>query len=631
MSDIYSIGISALAAAQAGLVTTGQNISNANTAGYHRQQIVQSASTPLQTGSGFLGQGVQVDTVKRVYSQFLDQQVNQAQGQASYYTTYQTQLSQIDNLLGSSGSGVAPALQNFFQSVSAVSANASDMPTRQSMVSSASALVTQFNSMAAQLTSMRGGVNSQIASTVSQVNTCAQQIAAINGQILAAQQNPGQPPNDLLDQQGALVSQLNQLVGANVVNNSDGTINVSIGNGQSLVTGSQVMKLTAAASTADPQNMAVGVATGGATVWLDSSTLQGGSLGGLMTFRDKDLTQAQNSLGLVATGLAQTLNNQQQLGQDLNGAPGVNLFTLPSPVVLGNTNNSGTAVVTASVSAAGALSGSDYRLTYTGANYTLTRLSDNTTTTYASLPQTVDGLTISSTAGAAAGDSYMIEPTRNAAAGIAMNVTNPAQIAAAAPIIGGAANANTGSGVISAGSVNAPPPPNANLLQPVTITFTSPTTFNVTGTGTGNPGGVSYTAGANITYNGWTVKISGAPAVGDSFTVSANSSGTADGRNALLMSGLQTQNTLANGTTTFQGAYAQMVSAVGNQAQQVNTTATAQTALVSQATQAQQSLSGVNLDEEAANLLQYQNAYQAAAKMIATAQTLFQTILTAMN
>ena len=179
--------------------------------------------------------------------------------------------------------------------------------------------------------------------------------------------------------------------------------------------------------------------------------------------------------------------------------------------------------------------------------------------------------------------------------------------------------------------MNAPPPPNANLLQPVTITFTSPTTFNVTGTGTGNPGGVSYTAGANITYNGWTVKISGAPAVGDSFTVSANSSGTADGRNALLMSGLQTQNTLANGTTTFQGAYAQMVSAVGNQAQQVNTTATAQTALVSQATQAQQTLSGVNLDEEAANLLQYQNAYQAAAKMIATAQTLFQTILTAMN
>src|SRR5471032_2589357 len=166
MSDVFSIGVSALAAAQAGLVTTGHNISNANTTGYHRQQIVQSAMTPVLTGSGFFGQGVQVDTVMRSYSQFLDQQVAQAQSQASYYSTYQSQLAQIDNLLGSGSSGVSPALQSFFQAVNGVAANPSDMPTRQSVVSSGAALVAQFNSLAAQFNSMRDGVNSEVTSTV---------------------------------------------------------------------------------------------------------------------------------------------------------------------------------------------------------------------------------------------------------------------------------------------------------------------------------------------------------------------------------------------------------------------------------------------------------------------------------
>lgn len=255
-------------------------------------------------------------------------------------------------------------------------------------------------------------------------------------------------------------------------------------------------------------------------------------------------------------------------------------------------------------------------------------MSDNTSTQYASLPQTVDGITIAVGSGAVAnGDSFLIRPTRNAAADIVLAVTDPAQIAAAAPIRTSASGNNSGSAIISAGTVDTPPPPNANLQNLVTITFTSPTQFKVVGLGTLNPSGLAYTAGADVSYNGWTVKITGTPATGDVFTISTNDGGVADGRNALRLAGLQAQNTLAGASATYQSAYSELASLIGSKTQEMDVTAQAQATIASQATAAQQSFSGVNLDEEAANLLRYQQAYQAAGKMMQIASTLFQTLL----
>jgi len=241
----------------------------------------------------------------------------------------------------------------------------------------------------------------------------------------------------------------------------------------------------------------------------------------------------------------------------------------------------------------------------------------------------VEGLTISLSSGAAnAGDTFLIQPTRSAAANIAVALTDARGIAAAAPIRTAASNANTGTGSVSAGSVNTPPPVNANLTQTVTITFDNPpTTFDVNGTGTGNPANVAFTAGGSISYNGWTIQISGTPAAGDVFTISANSAGVSDNRNALLLAGLQTGKTLAGGTASYQSAYAQIVSDVGNKTREIQVTATAQESVLKQAEDAQQSMSGVNLDEEAANLLRYQQAYQASGKMIEIASKLFDTLL----
>ena len=627
-TGIFGVAVSGLNAAQAGLVTTGHNIANANTPGYHRQSIVQGTEIPLLTGSGFFGQGVNVNNILRAYSEFLDGQVMRSEARAGYLSAYGTQLSQIDSMLADPAAGLSPSLQEFFQAVHDVAANPASVPSRQALLSSGDALISRFRAMNDRLTELFDSVNTQLTSTVNSINVYAREIASLNNRIVIAQSNVNQPPNDLLDQRDQLVAELNKLAGTTSVRQGDGTINVFIGSGQSLVAGAQSFTLSVAPSPDDPTQLEVAYRLGGSTALLPAGSIQSGSLGGLLAFRREALYEAQNSLGRIAAGLARTFNEQHQLGQDLGGSLGGLFFAEPQPAVTARSTNTGTAVIGAALTDPAALSTSSYRLSHDGSNYQLTRLSDNTTTSYATLPQTVDGVTFSLASGTpSAGDTFLIEPTRHAARDIAMAITDTSRIAAAAPISTAAALANTGSAAISAGVVNAPPPPSANLQQPVTITFTGAGTFDVSGTGTGNPTGLAYTSGGSITYNGWTVQITGTPNAGDTFTIRPNSGGTADNRNAMLLAGLQVRNTLAGGTASYQGAYSQLTSGMGNAARQIEISGQAQQSLTEHAQQTQQSLSGVNLDEEAANLIRYQQAYQASGKMIEIASRLFDTLL----
>jgi flagellar hook-associated protein 1 FlgK len=457
------------------------------------------------------------------------------------------------------------------------------------------------------------------------VNAYARGIAALNGRIAMAQGSAQQPPNDLLDQRELMISELNALVGATSTTQPNGNVSVSIGTGQALVIGEQAFQLAAVASPDTPDRLELHYVIGGTSMPLPTQSL-GGSLGAALAFRAGPLTDTQNELGRIAAGLALTFNAQHRLGNDLRGAAGTDFFVPIQPEVTDRTTNTGTADITATFANASGLQASSYQLRFTGGAYQLTRLSDNTTTAFAALPQTIDGLTITLAGGAPAnGDSYMIEPTRYAARDLAVAFSDPALIAAAAPMRTATALTNDGTGVISAGVANAPR--NANVQQPVTITFTSATTFDVTGVGTGNPTGVAFTPGADITYNGWTVQISGAPAAGDTFSVVSNANGTADPRNAALLANLQLANTLNGGTVSYQGAYGQLTSDVGNIARQIEISAEAQDTIALRAREAQQSVSGVNLDEEAANLMRYQQAYQASGKVIEVASTLFDTIL----
>ena len=728
-TGIISVGITGIQAAQLGLVTTEHNITNANTAGYTRQRAVQSTNVAMLTGSGYVGQGVHVSTIERLYDGFLSSQVNSAQTTSSQLETYYSEISQIDNMLADSSSGLSPALQDFFTGIQKVSASPSLSSARQTMVSSAQALVARYQALEGRLSQMASGVNSQITSTVSTINSYSQQIAKLNDAIVVAKSSLNQPPNDLLDQRDQLVADLNKLISVTTTTNSDGTYNVYIGNGQQLVTGTQTMTMTALPSTADPSRIVVGLKNPAGTQELPESLIQGGSLGGLVAFRSESLDRVANELGRNAASLALTFNAQNALGQDLLGqTTGVgtfqnNFFNISQPVVIANTQNTGTATVSSTfvsppsidgvyslartgagytltresdgqvwsnatlaglqaavptsegltltganvavggstqvygAAASGAnfytkLTGSDYRVGFDGTNYSVTRLSDNTVwtntnqNTLAATVASSEGFNLSISAGMASGDTFLIQPTRTAARNLTVNSSIAADVrlvAAAMPVTSSAASANTGSGAITAATTLLGFGTPAFPATGVTLTYNSAgTSLTLTGVPAGaqvsvtsggtttlyDPGvAIPYTSGAQISVAGVSFKISGTLNNGDTFTLAKNSAGVSDGRNALALGQLQTQNTMSGKTTTLQAAYAQLVADNGNKTREINVKSEAQSALLKQSQDARDALSGVNLDEEAANLLRYQQAYQASAKAMDIGNKLFDSLL----
>ena len=349
--SIFGIAVSALNAAQAGLTTTSNNIANANTPGYSRQSIIQTGMLPQNTGSGFFGQGVNVTTVVRQYDQFLSAQVLEAQTQSSNLSTQLGLSQQVSNLLGDTTGGLTPTLQDFFSSVNAVANAPQSVPARQSMIGSAQTFVNRLQTLNQSLNQIRDGLNGQISNSVTSINSYAKQIAALNAKIVQLQANtPNQLPNDLMDQRDQLVNQLSQEIRVSTIKQGDGSMNVFIGNGQSLVLGNQTMTLQTVTSTTDPTALEVAYSNNGSTNRIPQNSLQGGNLGGyIATFRQSVLDPAVNALGRIAMGFADTFNAQQQQGIDLNGALGGSFFTSAVPRVTTSTSNVGLGVLTATV------------------------------------------------------------------------------------------------------------------------------------------------------------------------------------------------------------------------------------------------------------------------------------------
>src|SRR6266702_1144285 len=653
MSNLINLGLSGLNAAQWGLTTTGQNISNASTPGYTIETPVYAESGGQYTGSGYLPQGVSTVTVTRQYSQYLTTELNNAQSSSSSLSTYNTLISQLNNLIGSPTAGIASAITSYFTGLQNVSNAASSLATRQTAMSGAQTLANQINAAGQQYDALRQSVNTQLTNTVSQINSYTQQIAQLNGQIAAAS-TQGQPPNQLLDQRDLAVSNLSQLVGVQVVN-SNGSYSVFMGNGQPLVSSGNSYNLGTAPSTGDTSELSVqylgqaGANPAAAPQNLPDSKVEGGTLGGLLAFRSQTLDPGEAQLGAIAVSFASQVNAQNGLGITLAGAKGGALFSVGGPTIYASTQNTGNASLNVSFADPTQPTTGDYTLAFNGTTYTLTDNSSGTVVGSATnLSQPINGLNFSTTGTMNAGDSFTVEPTRGALNSFATATTDASAIAAAAPVLGAAASTNTGTGTITQGSVTAGyTMPNSTTTlsydgtglsgfpvgSTVTVAGSPATTYPITSAATVVP--YSSSTGATLTINNTTagemnnvsVTISGAPAAGDKFTIGPNTGATNDGRNALALSNLSTAKALASGTVTLTGAYANYVNQIGNQTNQLQTSSTAQASLVTQITTAQQSVSGVNINEEAANLLQYQQLYQANSKVIQTAQTLFQTLL----
>lgn len=644
--SLLSIGKSGLFAAQAALATAGHNITNANVAGYSRQVVVQETSIAMGGNNGYIGTGTQIAQVKRYSDEFLNAQVRTAQASTSGLESYEAQVSQIDNLLADSTSGLSPSLQDFFSSVQNLTGDLGGVPSRGSLLTSADTLASSFRGLNSRLEQIRSGVNTEITSSVAQINTYASQIADLNDQIgkLAAGDNLNLP-NDLLDKRDQLIMDLNKQVKATVMPGDNNSLTVSIGSGQPLVVGAQSFQLAATSSPTDQTRVTVGYVTANKVTPLADSALTGGALGGVLEFRTKSLDTAQNSLGRVAIALAQTFNDQHHLGVDANGNPGGDFFAVAPAEVTKNVNNNitSTTAITATVSDATKLTTSDYKIDFDGSNYNVIRLSDNQKTVInpypQTTPQTIDGLDFAITGNADAGDNFMVRPTVNGAANFKLLLTDQSQIAAAAPIATSVALTNTGSGKISAGKVDkdylASP-----LTGPVTLSYDGasgklsgfpsgqPIKMTVNGTTTSYAAGdsVPFQDGASYTAGGMSFTMNGAPGNGDTFTISP-SSATGDTRNAGLLGDLQSKNILDGGKATYQSAYANLVSTIGNKTREVQVNASAAAAQLDVASSAANNVSGVNLDEEAANLLKYQQAYQASGKVMQIADTIFNALL----
>jgi flagellar hook-associated protein 1 len=617
---------------QQAITVTSNNIANANTPGYADESVELSTQVPQSAGATAIGAGVEVAGITRAVNEVNNSQLNSSQGTLGSLNALQTYTTQIDNVIGTTAGGVSTALQNYYSGWSTVANNPTSTASRQALLGDASAVANAFQTTNTQLQNLNTAINTGITSDVSQINSLATSISSLNQQIVSAQAGAsGQPPNDLLDQRDSDLSSLSKLVGVSTTTDSNGGLNVFIGSGQPLVLQGSVTKLTTVPNQFNSSQLEVSTATNGNNPI--SAQITSGDLGGLLAARTQALDPTINQVGQLATAFTTSANAQQSAGLDLNGDQGTALFAVGAPVVAASNNNSDSVTGTASVSNVGSLTSSNYLLSYSGGAYSLTNETTGQATTVTPTNATTtptitaDGLTIVLSGAPANGDKFLIQPTAQAAAGVGVAITDPSKLAASGAIQASAASTNTGGATISSGTVV--DSANPDLLDTTTIAFTSATTYTSTVNGVATTG--TLPASGDIAQNGWQVQLTGTPAAGDTFTVQNNTAGTGDNRNALASANQQTAGVLSGGTISVTGAASALITSVGSQAQQVNTAQTAQTAVNTQALANVQSVSGVNLDEEAANLLQWQQAYQASAQAFSIGNSTFATFLGAIN
>jgi flagellar hook-associated protein 1 FlgK len=632
MGDILSTGVSGLLAFQQALDVTSNNIANSSTPGYSVENIQLTPEPAQGTASGYVGSGVEVQGITRAYSELLAQQVRSSQAGYSSANTLATQAGQIDNLLSSSSTGLSASLQSFVNALQTLSGSPSSTASRQALLSQAQALVQQINGYNSQIATYGSALEQQISSDLGQVNSLATGIASLNTQI-AADVAGGKQPNQLMDQRDNLVDQLSQYVSVNTAIEGNGAMDVYIGSGQALVTGSIAQQLSAMPSPYNATQFDVGLSSAGGTADV-TSEISGGELGGLLNARSQVLDPTQGALGLISVGLATIMNQAQQSGMDLTGAQGQPMFAVGGVQTAPSSNNTGGATLAVTRTNLSSLTGDNYTLSFSGGSWQLKDVNSGQSVALsgagtAASPLQAAGISIVVSGAPANGDSYLIQPTEAAPAGLALLLTNPAQIAAASLAQTGASAGNTGSGTVSAATITAPA---SWVPGTYTLSFTSPAQYQVTNSGGTLVASGAYSAGQPISFLGAQVTVNGAPASGDSFTIaSSTAADSGDNSNVLATIGALGARTLAGGTTSLASAANNLVTQVGVVTQQAQANATAQQSVNQDATTARSNLSGVNLDAEAARMLQYQQAYQAMAQVIQASGTMFNSLMTAIT
>ncbi|WP_369959602.1 flagellar hook-associated protein FlgK [Pseudomonas benzenivorans] len=669
MADLLNIGLSGLAANKTALSVTGHNITNVNTPGFSRQDTVQATRPPQFSGAGYIGSGTTLVDIRRSYSEFLSTQLRSSTALNSDVQAYKSQIEQLDSLLAGSTTGITPSLQKFFSSLQTAAEDPANIPARQLVLSEAEGLARRFNTVSERIGEQNSFINKQMTAVTDQINRLSTSIASLNNAIAVAASN-GQQPNDLLDAREEAIRQLSTYVGVTVVPQDDSSLNLFVGSGQPLVVGATASRLEAVPGQGDPTRFEIDFVSGGSRQGI-TSLISGGELGGLIRYRAESLDPTLNALGRLALAVSDQVNTQLGQGLDLKGQVGSALFgDFNDPAqaalrVLAFSTNTSNVQPALNITNSSVLTTSDYRLEFDGANYTARRLSDGATMTVAppgpfAYPQT---LTFADAAGRdqgfelvlgsapAAGDRFLMQPTRRGAVSMTAVLDQADQLAFAAPVRSEAALQNVGNGTISQPDLIAA---GASPIDSAAIAAALPQGLIYNGAGGfENPPGTpvagltrvpagAFVPGQLNTYeldlgsgNRVSFTISGRPENGDTFTLAFNSNGVSDNRNALKLVDLQSKQTVGVdpsvtgiGTgASFTDGYGDLVERVGTLTAQARQDGEATGAILKQATDNRDALSGVNLDEEAANLIRFEQYYNASAQIIQVARSLFDTLI----
>lgn len=624
MADILNIGLSALLTQQRALTTTANNVANASTPGYSRQRVELAERAAERVGAGFVGTGVDAALTRRLTDGILAEQLRAAAGSFHRADAFVSLAGALDDLLAGTATGLPATLQAFTDALQDVANDPSSTASRQAFLAEARSLVARFAAMDQRLTELAQEVRTRMSNSADRLTALGADLAAINRQLLAMGTAAGlEGPADLLDQRDRLLEELAKLVQVTAKEQSDGTMSVFIGSGQVLVLGATAAKLEVTPGTADPLQPQVVIRGIGPPVEV-TRLLNGGELGGVIDFNREMLAPVRSELGRIAVGLATTVNAVHRNGMDAEGQLGGDFFAIDSPQVFPAAANTGTGSVTVTIEDVAALEPTNYRLTFDGSSYTLQRVDSGaavplTGAGTAGNPFVADGIRIVVSGAPAASDRFYLKPLEHAAGTLSLLVTRPADVAAAAPTRTVAALSNTGGASISAGRVIDSTDP--NLLSTSVIEFVSATSYTVNG---GPP--LAYTSGAAIDVNGTRVEITGAPAAGDRFVIEANTGGTGDNRNirALLD---RLRGSVFQGDISLQDAAAGMLASVGSRTAEVTSQRDVRNLVLQQNRDRLEAVRGVNVDEEAADMLRFEQLYHAAARVMQVSDSLFQSLM----
>ncbi len=632
MTSLLSLGANAMFAAQTQLQTTGHNIANASTPGYSRQEASLSTVQGRYTGAGYVGRGVTVQTIERAVDSFKTNEVAMTASVAAADKTRMTLLSQLEGAVGTGANGIGQSATDFFNALSDVAAAPNDPSARQVALAKADDLASMFRSTSAQIESLQSSVTQDVKSTVETVNSLSQRIAQLN-EAIAGTNGGSHSANDLLDQRDQLIQELSGYVQVTRVEQDDGSMNLFIGGGQSLVLGRQANRLDAELDPFDATRVNVHINVAGESRLLSQNSLVGGSLAGLMQFQDEDLAAMRNGLGQLAAALTGKVNEQQESGFDLSGGAGSALFSTLQGNVIASRLNATPALASPqalmTVTNPSALKASEYVLKVeSSGSYSLTRQSDGqswnlSNATEKAAAQTENGFSVDLTplATQAAGNRFLLQPVSQVASGMKMVLTDPADLAAANSVVLQGASANTGSATVKSVILDGSASPTGTVIQFGAATASGGRNYTVNGVASATP----WTPGGTITANGMSVVFNGVPASGDTFTANATTQWAANNGNALSLADLM-NGKLVDGAT-FTDAYSHMLADLGARAQSAETAYEVSSGVAARAKEQLGASTGVNLDEEAAKLLQYQQAYQAASKILQVAQKVFDTVL----